>query len=342
MVLLVAISGWVLFSTLGAQVLGPQAGWGDAANIRPSASPLPSAKLPSRTQVVAPSGQYFGVSTPEAPWRPSEIDDIAELAGQRPTLLQFFVNWTDEYRPEAVEAAYQQGAVPVLSWEPWSGLADGTDQPKYSLDEIASGAHDAYITRFAVAVREQNLPVVIRFAHEMNGTWYPWAESADSNELGDYVPAWRHVHDIFRKIGATNAIWVWSPNIVRPVPKVELKPLYPGDGYVDWVGIVGYKADEETTAKETFEPTVDVIRKFTRKPIIITETGAADTADRPEWTSSLFTWIAGRRDVVGFIWFQFNKETTGTRDWRFTTDSQTTDAVRSGLSRVRLAQPVQP
>ena len=41
-------------------------------------------------------------------------------------------------------------------------------------------------------------------------------------------------------LGATNAIWIWSPNVITAHPSVRLAPLYPGDDYVDWVGMVGY------------------------------------------------------------------------------------------------------
>jgi mannan endo-1,4-beta-mannosidase len=74
----------------------------------------------------------------------------------------------------------------------------------------------------------------------MNGWWqFPWAEQVNGNQPGDYVRAWRHVHDIFTQQGVTNATWVWNPNIAsaRTTP---LADLYPGDDYVDWTGMDGY------------------------------------------------------------------------------------------------------
>ena len=176
--------------------------------------------------------------------------DVAEHPQQpmRPDLLEYFVNWTEDFRPQAVIAAYRQDTIPVITWEPWAGLEHGTSQPDYALARIIAGDYDQYIARFATAVRNQKWPVALRFGHEMNGDWYPWSERKSGNHAGEYVRAWRHVHDIFTNLHADNAIWVWSPNIVRPVPSVQLKPLYPGDDYVDWVGMVGYAADEQTTA----------------------------------------------------------------------------------------------
>ena len=47
----------------------------------------------------------------------------------------------------------------------------------------------------------------------MNGNWFPWSEGVNGNQAGEYVTAWRHVHDIFTAVGATNVTWVWCPNV---------------------------------------------------------------------------------------------------------------------------------
>ena len=74
----------------------------------------------------------------------------------------------------------------------------------------------------------------------MNGDWFPWAENANGNQPGDYVAAWRHVHDIFTSVGATNATWVWCP-YVDATPKLgPLARYYPGDDYVDWTCLDGF------------------------------------------------------------------------------------------------------
>ena len=121
-------------------------------------------------------------------------------------------------------------------------------------------------------------PVAISFGHEMNGNWYPWGTSQATP--AEFVAAWRHIHDLFAAAGATNVIWVWNPNIVNPMPDVELAPYWPGDAYVDWVGITGYFP---TTGPDTFAgvygPTMAEVRKFTSKPFIIAETAVQTGPD---------------------------------------------------------------
>jgi hypothetical protein len=112
-------------------------------------------------------------------------------------------------------------------------------------------------------------------------------------------------------------IWVWSPNVINPVPNTRLKPLYPGDPYVDWVGLVGYyTAKGAHTFPALFGPTMRSVRQFTRKPFLLAETGAQQGPDKPENVADLFSGVASARDVVGFVWFEFAK----LADWRITAD----------------------
>ena len=78
---------------------------------------------------------------------------------------------------------------------------------------MIEGHHDAYIRKFAEAAKAWGKPFFLRFNWEMNGDWFAWAEGVNGNKAGEYVAAWRHVHDIFTQVGATNATWVWCPNV---------------------------------------------------------------------------------------------------------------------------------
>ena len=137
---------------------------------------------------------------------------------------------------------------------------------------------------------------------------------------------------------ATNVTWLWSPNILRPVPQVNLAALYPGDRYVDWIGMVGYAVGERTAA-QVYDPTLAALRSFTRKPLLITETGAQPGPNKAVWTADLFRWLNRHHDVIGFIWFERNRATGGNADWRFSADKQTLRAFRLGIAQTRLARP---
>ena len=60
----------------------------------------------------------------------------------------------------------------------------------------------AHSERWARQVAAYKGPVLLRFAQEMNGRWYPWSESTNGNHRGEFVRAWRHVHAIFDRAGS--------------------------------------------------------------------------------------------------------------------------------------------
>jgi Glycosyl hydrolase family 26 len=334
--LLTSLTLWLVARAFASSPVSASSASG--ASAATSARAYATPPVPSRDVFLRPSAPHFGLTTPQSPWSRTEIEAFSRRAGARPTVLQFFVKWNQEFRPDAVAMSYRQQALPVLSWEPWVGPRYGESQPAFALRKISGGTYDPYISSFATAVRAQRWPVAIRFAHEMNGNWYPWSESRSGNHPGDYVRAWRHVHDVFARVGATNVIWVWSPNIIRPVPDVSLRALYPGDKYVDWAGMVGYGVHERTAA-ETFDPTIAVLRTFTRKPVLITETGAQPGPTKAPWTASLFPWLRQHRDVIGFVWFELSPAEGAKADWRFTADPRTEKAFHAGILKSTLARP---
>jgi hypothetical protein len=267
--------------------------------------------------LLQPQRKYLGAALDGAPRSLAPVQQFARSIGKQPNLLEFYVEWGGQFDAQGVRNTRAAGALPLMVWEPFAP----------SIRAIANGATDGYARRFATAVRALNLPVAISFGHEMNGHWYPWGTS--QNDPGDFVRAWRHVHDVFLDVGATNVIWVWSPNVINPVPRVPLQPLYPGDAYVDWIGVVGYYTDSGASTFQTlFGPTTAALRGFTRKPILIAETAAQSGPRKPRDVADLFAGVAASPDVVGFVWFDIVKRA----DWRVASDPAALAAFRRGAA----------
>jgi hypothetical protein len=171
----------------------------------------PPSTLPTKAQILSLPGRYFGISAPDFPWSSQAFSAVTDAASLTPNLAEYFVNFSQKFSTVAAASAYKHGALPMISLEPWDGstAADtkvDARKPDFALATITAGKFDAYLTEYATAVRDFGAPVAIRFAHEMNGTWYPWCEKVNGNKPGDYVRAWRHVHDVFAKAGAQNVI----------------------------------------------------------------------------------------------------------------------------------------
>ncbi|MGM0425191.1 MAG: glycoside hydrolase family 26 protein, partial [Thermodesulfobacteriota bacterium] len=202
--------------------------------------------------------------------------------------------------------------------------------------EILQGEYDDYIQGFAAEVKRFRDPVLIRFAHEMNLKRYHWGSSQE--EYGQQSPKlyqeiYRYVAGLFQDQGADNAKFVFCPN-AESLPSPGRKPraewnqasnYYPGDEYVDVLGMDGYNWGQSRTLEEhgwqsswqSFEQIFASIYEELKglaadKPIFVFETAAAQQGgDRDKWVQEAFR-TAAQWELQGIFWFQVDKE----NDWR--------------------------
>jgi hypothetical protein len=180
---------------------------------------------------------------------------------------------------------------------------------------------------------------MIRFAYEMNlspGAGIPWGGGQGAvagNTAADYVAAWRHVVSIYRADGATNAEFVWAPNIDDG--GIPFTQYFPGDEWVNEVGLDGYNwgsAFESTGHKwlslgDTFASSYATLTQLSSKPVIFTETASAEIGgDKAAWIRRGFLNELPQRfpRVTGVIWFDVQKES----DWRVDSSQAALEAFR--------------
>lgn len=279
----------------------------------------------------------FGVGALEVPNNLTELNDIAAMAGSKPTILLFYRNFLSQIDIASLDAAKSYGAVPLLTWEPFDGT--GPTNSAYSLGAIINGDFDTYITEQAVKIRDWGKPLWLRFAHEMNGDWYPWCEGVNGNTPGQYVAAWKHIHGLFTNVGVTNVIWIWSPNVIYE-GSIPLSGLYPGDTYVDRIAIDGYNwgivnNNGWQSPTSVFDATFTEINTITTvKPLTIGETASTELGgDKAAWITDFFTWIKQQPEPFdSFVWFHYNKET----DWRINSTQTAADAFKLGIESLGL------
>lgn len=319
---------------------GPSVRWETKrAEPRPTFTPGPATGQP---KPFPPAGKaFFGVFTSRGPADLTEYDGFVAAAGRQPQVMMFAQGWAvaKTFDRQPFDRITNRGMLPVLAWEPWNFRAESKqdrqrgNQPEYRLSKITGGAYDDYVKAWAAGVKSLGYPVAIRFAHEMNGYWYPWCESANGNRKGDYVAAWRHVHDLFEAAGARNVIWVWSPNVAYD-GSTPLQQLYPGDDYVDWVGLSGYYGtgglEEYQTFDQIYRKTLTAVAAITKRPVVVTEVAATDAAGRKaEWITDLLRRLPKHPEIIGFLWYESVKET----DWRIAATPAASKAFAAGIAQ---------
>ncbi len=314
----------------------------------PQATTKPSTPSPTQgngtqpqPQPVANTGSatiYFGVHMPLTDM--SLVANFEANSQKRVALVMWYQHWgeTDGYQNFQfgwMEAVRAHGSIPLVTWDPWDPNQGTANQPAYSLQNIINGNFDSYIVRWAQASRAWGHPYFLRFAPEMNGYWFPWSEQVNGNKPGQFVLAWRHVHDIFAAQGATNVTWVWAPNIIFS-NSTPLGELYPGDAYVDWAGMDGYNWGtvgawhywESLTT--IFQQTYSAISSITYKPMMIAETASTEQGgNKAAWITTAFTSQLTNNlpRIHAFVWFDLNKET----DWRIESSAASQSAFASAM-----------
>jgi cellulose synthase (UDP-forming) len=284
-----------------------------------TAAHRPAVPPPPRRTLEAPKhGVYLGAYDPDTQFAKGRKVSLARYGDARIRIIHRYQQWWGHDRyfdtswADQVAAA---GGVPMITWEPWhkpKGAVVQPDQHPHLLRDIASGRYDRFLNRWGRDAARYRKPIVLRFMHEMNGTWYPWSATVNGNTPGDFKRAYRHVHRIFDAHHATNVSWLFSVDTLAggpPTPLSTLESYYPGHRYVDWVGLSGFNwgpdgvYPTERSFLSTFKPTVDVVRSF-GKPIMLSEVGtSARGADPAGWLASALRDVRQLPDVKSLVWF---------------------------------------
>ena len=218
-------------------------------------------------------------------------------------IVHIFCAWGERFERPAIG-----DSTLMISW-------DGT-----ALDVVNNGSQDRVIAAAARNLAAMGKPTLLRWGWEMNGNWFPWDGSHNGKDPGVYLKAWKRMHGIFRDEGAGNVAWVWSPNW-NSGPDVswnKMEHYYPGDSYVDWVGVSGYNFDGESPTR-LFTPVVSAYGG--RKPIIVSETAAIDHGgdSKAAFTTALSAYVRKTPEIGGLVWFDTNNQSGSSHD--FTVDS---------------------
>jgi beta-mannanase len=282
---------------------------------------------------VQPGQVFLGVESPD-------VSGFENAAGKDAAVIGYYEAWSYRQTFDAAQAqsVVDQGAVPLVTWEPWDWNG-GPIQPDYTLASIIDGSRDAFLRTWALGAKAWGGKLFLRFAPEMNGNWRPWAEGLNGNTQGQYVAAWRHVHDLFESVGVTNVTWVWNPTVLFD-GSTPLDELYPGDAYVDYVSLDGYNWGSTQSwstwqsFEQVFDPTLAQLRQLTSKPLFISESGSAELGgDKAEWITDMFAGLRARPWIVGLMWFDYDKET----DWRISSSDAARAAFAAGVADPRYA-----
>jgi mannan endo-1,4-beta-mannosidase len=247
------------------------------------------------------SGQHSYNEEPQSYYNLAE-----EISGKYPAVWGTDFYWNREDNPgdrivEAAKKKHEEGAIITLMWH----VGRPTDNPPFDWStsvqaELSDRDWEQLVTpgtplnkRWQEQVdvvaeslkelQEENIPVLWRPYHEMNGVWFWWGDK--KGEKG-FKELWKMLYDrMVNHHQLNNLIWVWNANGPRDIPQDEAFPyneFYPGHEYVDILATDVYHFDYE---QKDYQELLDLAEG---KPIALGEVGQlpkiAILEQQPKWS----------------------------------------------------------
>jgi mannan endo-1,4-beta-mannosidase len=256
----------------------------------------------------------IGVFTPNAPDR-SEIEHYTKLAHAAPAIVMWYSDFSSplfsKHQMHEIRALH---TTPLISWRPtlhWT-------QPIQFAD-IASGKYDGYLQRQAAKARAAHRQILLRWGYEMNLPGGVYGSHVRGETPRSYIAAWRHIVTVFRNARAHNVRFVWSPN-TDCAGHCPFSAYFPGNHYVDWLGLDGYNFAAAhnaawVTLRYVFASSYATITRLSSRPLMFSEVASAPSpGNKARWIRYGFTKTIPRDfpRVRAAVWFDSDKEA----DWR--------------------------
>ncbi len=291
-----------------------------------------------------------GVYIPGAAQNTELLDEFEAKVGQPTGIVQWYQPWGADYsngssyQPaldvRALRSVSARGATPLITWEAW-GTVNGSNPSR--VETIPTGVYDTYIDSWATGLRDFGQPVYLRLFHELNNQSYPWAYGNNGNSAGDLIAAWRYVHDRFDETGATNVEWVWAPSTENQL--VAFHEIYPGDDYVDWLGVDGYNGGNVypewwggwVTPLEVFADSFESYAAINSiKPIMIAEASTVEQGgSKAEWIEDLYLDLPERYPQLrAILWFNAAWGPDDRADWLVDSSPASLESYRSAQEAI--------
>ncbi|MFL5581279.1 MAG: glycoside hydrolase family 26 protein [Gemmatimonadaceae bacterium] len=282
----------------------------------------------------------YGVTWSAEPGR----SDVKETAGSYPAVYGWDVSGLERESGaniDGVEFArlrawilegYRRGGVITVSWHMDNPVSGGNawDTTRAVAAILPGGARHAeyrrWLDRFGAFARSLRgpgrtgdttlVPVVFRPFHENSGGWFWWGRGRATPE--EYRALWRYsVHYVRDTLGVHNLLWAYSPNGTGDSTRARVVETYPGDEYVDVIGLDQYFQPPRAGAPDPAEALARLLRVTVEeaeargKIPALTETGLETVPDSLWWTGTLRRAIAadpvGRRIAWALVWRNANR-----------------------------------
>jgi hypothetical protein len=290
--------------------------------------------------VTKPLALGVAVFDPIFPKTGNQFQRYQSAVERPPNILEWYQSWPSStanssrfplYLGNEKQLVRRKNLTPLISW------STGAISLKRIVNGATNGENAAALTRAVTLAKSYRGTLYIRLDWEMNGSWSQWnpgnaAQAGQGESPATFVAMWQHVVNYFRASGVTNVKWVWAPNVDDG--DGAMAAYYPGNGYVDYVGLDGYnyaytQGGPWQTPEQVFGASYAELERITHKPVIIAETSSveADSSEAAKgmtkalWIQQLSAYLPTLSNVVAVCWFDQPALVTGYGTVNFSVNS---------------------
>jgi hypothetical protein len=269
-----------------------------------------------------------------------------KLLGFNPKILAYYNTGDIEWGlPPSTRVLAENGIVPfvyMLTWG-WRGLKEGAAKGmlrsiedvekfpryKYSVDDIVTGKADGYLKTYAKQAEEygrRHGGFFITTMQEVNNRYW------DYHAHPKFREAWQRMWNKFEEAGANEwATWVWlvaSP-YAAPSAHTDPEPFYPGDQYVDWIGMSAHNRlntgpipqSQHLSFSDMVNRFADYLKKLhPDKPLMQAEFGKVNFSDQAKYLQEAYSVIKSRGDIHAAIYLDVKSPHSGD-NWELRPDT---------------------
>ena len=320
--------------------------------------------------VLPVAGKYYhgvypgGITGDEDDITAQDIDSYETTVGKQVAWVFFSHNWFNgrAFPSGLVDMIHGRGSTPYIRLMLRSDTDETTPETVYTLDAILRGDFDADLELWGRKAAQIGYPMIVEWGTEMNGQWFSW-NGVHNGGAGvgpqKFVQAYRHIIDIMDRQGASNLIWVFHVNNDDdPAANWNrFENYYPGDGYIDWIGVSVYSLltpleDTPTDFRQSLDGVMarlDIMAPS--KPVVLAEFGETvnnPNEDAAQWADGALADILSDRwpRLRGFSWWnetwQNDNNPAHDSDLRVQSDANLAQVFQTRLASPKvITRPVQ-
>ena len=225
------------------------------------------------------------------------INDFETLVNKNIVWAYFSNNWYNniQFPTTEVNTINAAGKIPFIRIMPRTNFDEGGPDPNYTMQKIIDGDFDTALTQWALDAKNTNIPLLVEFGTEVNGNWFPWNGqyngAGKTTGYGDpnlfdgaerFRDAYRHIIDICNSNRVNNITWFFHIDAYSE-PNTDwnkIENYYPGDNYIDWLGVSAYGPQESNEDYQEFSEILNDIypslSNLSDKPIAVLEFGITE------------------------------------------------------------------